>query len=57
MSQVYQKYECMVCHFIYDEALGLPEHNIPPGTKWEDLPADWICPDCGVTQADFALMQ
>lgn len=57
MSQVYQKYECMVCHFIYDEALGLPEHNIPPGTKWEDLPADWVCPDCGVTQADFALMQ
>jgi rubredoxin len=50
------KYQCVVCGFIYDEALGLPEDGIPPGTKWADVPADWECPDCGVSKADFELV-
>ena len=36
-------YMCVVCGWIYDEAAGLPEHGIPPGTRWEDVPADWRC--------------
>lgn len=49
----YKKYECVICGFIYDEALGLPEDGFPPGTRFEDLPEDWECPDCGISKADF----
>ncbi|NBY27298.1 MAG: rubredoxin [Betaproteobacteria bacterium] len=44
---------CIVCGFIYDEAAGLPEEGIAPGTVWADVPAHWACPDCGVAKADF----
>ena len=37
-------------------AEGLPEEGIPPGTKWEDVPHDWVCPDCGVGKEDFDMM-
>jgi len=47
------KYVCEVCGFIYDEDLGLPEENIPAGTKFEDLPDDFICPECGVDKNMF----
>ncbi len=51
-----KKYLCVVCNHIYDEALGDPDTGISPGTKWEDVPADWTCPGCGATKADFELM-
>ncbi len=44
---------CMICGWVYDEALGDPEHGIPPGTKWEDLPENWVCPECGSCQEEF----
>ena len=44
---------CIVCGCIYDEAAGLPEEGIAPGTVWADVPAHWACPDCGVAKADF----
>jgi rubredoxin len=46
-------YVCIACGFVYDEAQGRPEDGIAPGTRWEDIPADWSCPDCGVAKADF----
>lgn len=49
-------YMCVVCGFIYDEAKGDPEHGIAPGTKWEDVPEDWSCPDCGVAKSDFEMV-
>lgn len=49
----YRKWICTVCDFVYDEALGLPEQGIPPGTRLEEIPDSWACPDCGVTKADF----
>lgn len=49
-------WECVVCGFIYDEESGLPEEGIAPGTKWEDIPADWACPECGVAKADFTMV-
>ena len=52
----YRKWECGICGFIYDEAEGLPEDDIPPGTRFEDLPEDWECPDCGISKADFEPM-
>lgn len=50
-----RKWICVVCDFIYDEAKGLPEDGIAPGTRMEDIPDTWACPDCGVTKADFEL--
>lgn len=50
-------WECIVCGFIYEEKAGLPDEGIPAGTAWEDIPQDWVCPDCGVGKADFEMMQ
>lgn len=46
-------YICTVCGYVYDESKGMPEAGIAPGTKWEDLPEDWVCPMCGATKAEF----
>jgi rubredoxin len=42
-----QKYICTLCDWVYDPELGDPDNGVEPGTAFEDLPADWICPDCG----------
>ena len=47
----------VVCGFVYDEAAGLPDDGIAPGTRWADIPADWACPDCGVAKADFEMAE
>jgi rubredoxin len=49
----YRTWMCVVCGFIYDEAKGLPDEGIAAGTRWEDVPDTWTCPDCGVTKSDF----
>jgi rubredoxin-NAD+ reductase len=51
------KWECIVCGLIYDEKEGWPDDGIAPGTKWEDVPEDWLCPDCGVGKEDFELIE
>ncbi|MDH4196341.1 MAG: rubredoxin [Candidatus Aminicenantes bacterium] len=48
-----EKWECQACGYIYDPAVGDPEHGIPPGTRFEDLPEDWTCPQCGVGKEFF----
>ena len=50
-------WECLVCGFIYDEAAGRPEDGIAAGTRWEDVPQDWYCPECGVGKADFEMVR
>lgn len=47
------KYICTVCDWGYDPEIGDPEHGIAPGTKFEDIPDDWVCPLCGVGKEDF----
>ncbi len=42
------KYVCTVCGYVYDEAVGEPDNGITAGTKWEDVPEDYVCPLCGV---------
>ncbi|WP_418641339.1 rubredoxin [Sulfurimonas sp. ST-27] len=42
-----QKYRCTVCNYIYDPEAGDEENGIPAGTPFENLPKDWVCPDCG----------
>lgn len=46
-------YVCEVCGYVYDEQLGDPENGIDPGTKWDDLPEDWVCPLCGASKDAF----
>jgi rubredoxin len=50
-----KRWICVFCGFVYDEAAGAPEHGIPPGTRWEDVPEDWCCPDCGTDKSAFEL--
>jgi rubredoxin len=48
-----QKWECSVCGYIYDPEIGDPDSGIEPGTSFENLPADWVCPDCGASKEEF----
>lgn len=50
------KYICIVCNYVYDPAVGMPEDGIAPGTAFADIPSDWYCPDCGVGKEDFELL-
>ncbi len=47
------KYVCGACGHVYDPALGDPDAGVPPGTRFEDLPEDWVCPVCGVAKSEF----
>ncbi|MCC5642465.1 rubredoxin [Nostoc sp. CHAB 5824] len=47
------KYICTVCSYVYDPEVGDPDSGIEPGTAFEDIPEDWICPTCGATKEDF----
>ena len=49
-----KKYECNVCGYVYDPAKGDPDNGIQPGTAFQDLPEDWVCPTCGVGKEDFS---
>lgn len=48
-----KQYVCTICGYVYDEAQGIPEDGIAPGTKWEDIPEDWACPICGAEKSMF----
>lgn len=50
-------WQCMLCAFVYDEAKGLPDEGIAPGTPWEDVPETWYCPDCSASKSDFQMAQ
>lgn len=52
----YKKWECVACGYVYDEELGDEEENLAPGTRFEDIPEDWYCPDCGATKEMFVEM-
>ena len=52
-----RKWQCLVCGFIYEEERGLPSDGIAAGTRWEDIPEDWSCPDCGVDKSDFEMIE
>jgi rubredoxin len=47
------KYVCIVCGYVYDPELGEPDGGVAPGTKWDDVPDDWVCPVCGAPKEDF----
>jgi rubredoxin len=52
----FQKYQCLECEHIYDEAKGDPDSGIAPETRWADIPDSWNCPICGAPKSFFKLM-
>lgn len=48
-----KKYVCTLCGYIYDEEAGAPDEGIAPGTKWEDVPEDFVCPLCAADKSAF----
>jgi rubredoxin len=56
-GEVMKRFVCIVCGFVYDEAEGMPEEGIAAGTRWEDIPNDWECPECGVSKSDFEMKE
>ncbi len=49
-----EKYICDICGYVYDEELGDPDNGVAPGTKWADVPEDWVCPLCMVGKDQFS---
>ena len=52
-----KKFMCLICGWIYDEAEGAPDEGIAPGTRWEDVPPNWTCPECGARKEDFEMIE
>ena len=48
-----KRYKCLLCGYVYDPAEGDPENGVEAGTDFEDLPEDWVCPECGAGQDEF----
>lgn len=53
----FKSWLCLICAFVYHEQEGLPGHGLAPGTRWEDVPEDWACPECGVGKGDFEMTE
>jgi len=54
---VFKTYMCLICGFIYDEAAGLPDEGIAAGTRWEDVPINCTCPECGALKEYYEMVQ
>ncbi len=53
----YRRYICVICGWIYDEEKGNPDEGLAPGTRWQDVPDSWCCPDCGASKEDFDMVE
>jgi rubredoxin len=53
----YKTWICLICGHIYSEAEGDPGNGVAPGTRWEDVPESWSCPDCGAMKSDFEMVE
>jgi rubredoxin len=56
-TELYKSWQCRTCGFIYDEAAGAPEEGLAPGTRWADIPEDWVCPVCDTPKSDFDMVE
>jgi len=57
MSGDFKNWQCRTCGYIYSEAEGAPDEGLAPGTRWVDVPADWVCPLCGTPKAEFDMVE
>ncbi len=53
----FKSYMCVICGWIYEEEEGLPDEGIPAGTRWEDIPDSFTCPECGAGKDDFEMIE
>ncbi|HOW33808.1 MAG TPA: rubredoxin [Methanoregulaceae archaeon] len=53
MGDTMDRYRCTACTYVYDPRIGDPDGGIPPGVSFEDLPEDWVCPECGASKDQF----
>ena len=56
-TKAYKSWVCIICGWVYDEETGAPDDGIAPGTRWEDVPDYWVCPDCGAGKEDFEMVE
>lgn len=52
-----KRYICDVCGYVYDPKLGDADNGVAPGTTFEDLPSDWVCPECGAPKTEFSPLE
>jgi rubredoxin len=52
-----KKYECTLCGWVYDPAIGDPDNGVEAGTDFKDVPDDWVCPECGAGKEDFEVLK
>lgn len=57
MSEPYKIWQCLNCGYVYSEEDGDPDEGLAPGTRWEDIPDGWYCPQCGSGKEDFEMAQ
>ncbi len=57
LVMVMKKYKCIVCGWVYDESLGAPKEGAELAQKWENIPEDWVCPDCGASKSEFEIVE
>ena len=50
-------YMCLICGYVYNEEEGDPDAGLAPGTRWDDVPLSWRCPDCGAGKEDFQMIE
>jgi rubredoxin len=53
----FKSWMCIICGWVYEEEHGAPEDGLAPGTRWEDIPEYWVCPDCGAGKEDFEMIE
>lgn len=53
----YKTWVCSVCGLVYNEEEGWPDEGVAPGTRWEDIPEDWCCPECHESKRHFAMVE
>ena len=56
-ARPYKTWLCVICGLVYNERDGWPDDGIAPGTRWEDVSEDWVCPDCGAGKSDFEMTE
>ena len=56
-AEEFKIWMCIICGWMYEEEKGAPEEGIAPGTRWEDIPDDWYCPDCGASKEEFEMIE
>jgi rubredoxin len=57
MADAFKVWQCRTCGYLYDEAQGDPGEGLTPGTRWADVPDDWICPMCSTPKSDFDMVE